>query len=602
MSFEALFGQLTVNERGLNRNLNFNSEIRNGGIHLGYNFGHFLPENRTITPVLNIGITGFEFLSKSDLLDAEGRRYHYWNDGTIRDIPQEDPNSSAAVLLDRDYSYESDLRELNLDDIGDYNERSFSVPIGLMAQVKITRHFKFEFGSRLYFTGSDLIDNITDESIGDRAGNSSNDNFLYTSFGLNYGLHRKVESYDSDIIDAEFLAGVTDKADEDGDGVIDMVDQCPRTPADVKVKKNGCPVDGDNDGVPDYLDQELNTVKGAVVNAEGVTMSDEFFENRHSDFINGNAVNVVEETVESAAVPVPVFTPRVGKKYMVQVGDVQENISKEMANSLLSMPDVQTIEQGSTTLYMVGDYSNLPDAVKRKLSLESEGISGSVVRSENGQVVDVSDEAAVLNSGVSGTSMSTDNGTLWRVQIGAFNKKMPSTLFSSMDDIIVIEGQDGLVRYFSGVYDNEQDANEYKDILKNSGFNDAFLAAFENGTKKPVQAAVDSATGVNSYEELWSRTTPDGFDEAKVTYKIKLAESDGYLDPEKLIQFLELGSVEQKKDRGRTYYLIGKFDSMAEGKSSLSDYHNAGLSEAEVVGEFNGKVLSESDIQEMLKN
>src|SRR5262249_21315622 len=44
-------------------------------------------------------------------------------------------------------------------------------------------------------------------------------------------------------------------ADSDHDGVPDNIDQCPNTPAGVKVDNVGCPLDSDGDGVPDYLDK-----------------------------------------------------------------------------------------------------------------------------------------------------------------------------------------------------------------------------------------------------------------------------------------------------------------------------------------------------------
>jgi outer membrane protein OmpA-like peptidoglycan-associated protein len=49
--------------------------------------------------------------------------------------------------------------------------------------------------------------------------------------------------------------------DSDMDGVSDKKDKCPDTPAGVAVDVNGCPIDTDGDGVPDYLD-ECRTVKG----------------------------------------------------------------------------------------------------------------------------------------------------------------------------------------------------------------------------------------------------------------------------------------------------------------------------------------------------
>jgi|TARA_B110000902_G_C14294445_1_gene582615 OOP family OmpA-OmpF porin len=58
-------------------------------------------------------------------------------------------------------------------------------------------------------------------------------------------------------------------ADSDNDGVIDDLDQCPATPADVSVDGKGCPMDTDGDGVLDFMDQCLNSSAGAVVNESG---------------------------------------------------------------------------------------------------------------------------------------------------------------------------------------------------------------------------------------------------------------------------------------------------------------------------------------------
>ncbi len=58
-------------------------------------------------------------------------------------------------------------------------------------------------------------------------------------------------------------------ADSDGDGVVDPEDQCPDTPANVKVDSLGCPVDSDGDGVADYLDQCPDTPAGAPADAVG---------------------------------------------------------------------------------------------------------------------------------------------------------------------------------------------------------------------------------------------------------------------------------------------------------------------------------------------
>ncbi|MFO7606383.1 MAG: OmpA family protein [Desulfurivibrionaceae bacterium] len=58
-------------------------------------------------------------------------------------------------------------------------------------------------------------------------------------------------------------------ADSDGDGVSDAEDNCPDTPADVRVNARGCPSDSDGDGVYDYLDQCPDTPDNAPVDTDG---------------------------------------------------------------------------------------------------------------------------------------------------------------------------------------------------------------------------------------------------------------------------------------------------------------------------------------------
>jgi len=57
--------------------------------------------------------------------------------------------------------------------------------------------------------------------------------------------------------------------DTDGDGVIDKLDQCPDTPAGVKVDEVGCPLDTDKDGVYDYLDKCPDTPIELKVDRDG---------------------------------------------------------------------------------------------------------------------------------------------------------------------------------------------------------------------------------------------------------------------------------------------------------------------------------------------
>ncbi len=65
---------------------------------------------------------------------------------------------------------------------------------------------------------------------------------------------------------------VAPEPDTDGDGVIDKLDQCPDTPAGVKVDEVGCPLDSDKDGVYDYLDKCPDTPIELKVDKDGCPM------------------------------------------------------------------------------------------------------------------------------------------------------------------------------------------------------------------------------------------------------------------------------------------------------------------------------------------
>ncbi|SFV51549.1 Outer membrane protein A precursor [hydrothermal vent metagenome] len=57
--------------------------------------------------------------------------------------------------------------------------------------------------------------------------------------------------------------------DDDKDGVVNKNDQCPNTPAGVKVDVKGCELDSDNDGVVDSKDACPNTIAGVKVDTKG---------------------------------------------------------------------------------------------------------------------------------------------------------------------------------------------------------------------------------------------------------------------------------------------------------------------------------------------
>ncbi|GAB4446067.1 MAG: hypothetical protein Fur0028_00220 [Bacteroidales bacterium] len=275
LRFNVIYGKLTGNTQSNGRFINFQTDALIGGVLAQYNFRHLIKKPSRIYPNIAIGIESFEFNSKGDLYDANGNMYHYWSDGTIRNIDESQGTEQNSIMLHRDYKYETDLRELDLDGIGKYPQVAIAFPIDLNLEYKFSHRLKAKVGATYHFTINDNIDNISSKGEGTRKGNKKGDHFIFTYVSISYDLFSppKLTPLESHFGDVDFA--MLDKEDEDGDGVIDLWDECPETPLNTKVDAKGCPFDKDGDGIPDYRDEESESKKNAMVNLKGVTYTEE---------------------------------------------------------------------------------------------------------------------------------------------------------------------------------------------------------------------------------------------------------------------------------------------------------------------------------------
>jgi hypothetical protein len=390
-NFYVLFGKLGANERLTqnNRNINFESQIRAGGINIEYNFGHFLPASRTASPYITLGVESFEFLSKTDAYDQNGNKYYYWTDGTIRNIDQSAPNAANAVLLKRDYTYESDIREMNKDGFGKYAERSFAIPLGLGARFKINDYFYFKLGTTMHFTFTDYIDGITFMSKGSRQGDNKNDKFMMTSCSIHYNLGKskrkeKEDSNEERYKDVDFFA--LDQYDYDKDGITDPLDSCQCTPLGVTVDYKGCPIDDDADCYANYKDNELNSPPKAWVDIKGVQLND--------SSILAQRTHYLDESLKYAKVIIryhkgtEVTEDPNQQLYSITLGTYQKGLPAELMTKFLSIPDISSSNlNDSTTIYTVGIFNNLMDANFRKQQLIANGLTAKLVYKQFGRYI-----------------------------------------------------------------------------------------------------------------------------------------------------------------------------------------------------------------------
>ncbi len=601
----ALHGKLSANEYTVGRNLNFESRITTGGVQFTYNFHQLLNPRRVVEPWISVGFESLEFLGKTDLRDAKGRYYNYWSDGSIRDIPEDAPNAADAVEIHRDYSYESDLRESNLDGFGKYTEQAWAIPVGIGVKMNLGHGFDARLGTTMHFTTTDYIDGVTANSIGQRAGDGRNDRFLFTSFSVGYSINTKPKAKK---IKSTLTPGQMDviamNDDEDGDGVADWNDRRPHTPPGVAVDVFGCPLDSDGDGVPDYRDDEANTTPGAAVDARGVTLTDDDHLRAYLNFIDSGNVTLVSNRVESFG---PIGKPEikrppipVKRAYVVKVGSQVEGISEEMIQRILSLPDVRTIVQGDTTFYIVGNYDQLPDAIKRELQLKGQGLDGTVMLEQDGRLMNLASgaltprEEEVLTH-LAPAGPAAPGKVVVRVQLGAFRYPLAENIFKNVPDLVTLKDKDGLTRYYTGSFTDVNEAAKRKVNMLLNGFDGAFLVAFKDGKRVSIAQAGTELSGPENLEKLPMGT----INTEHLTFRVQVGTFAGNVPMETMGRYVDLGNVKPVAGETAVRYLYGEYATRAAAEVARKELQALGFEDAFVVGELNGRIIQAEDAERL---
>jgi OmpA-OmpF porin, OOP family len=132
------------------------------------------------------------------------------------------------------------------------------------------------------------------------------------------------------------------EGDADGDGVVDSQDQCPGTPAGVKVDASGCELDSDGDGVVDSRDQCPGTPAGAKVDAKGCEL-------------DSDGDGVVDSADKCPGTPAGATVDAKG----CALGIVLKNVNFETNSGNLTADSRTTLDQVAASIKARGDIKSI---------------------------------------------------------------------------------------------------------------------------------------------------------------------------------------------------------------------------------------------------
>ena len=541
LGFSFLTGTMIGNERSPDRNLNFRTDIYSISVYGSFNLDYLFNWSDVINPYFTIGFESFEYNNKGDLVDANGSLYYYWDDGTIRSIPQNSPLSNQASLMQRDYKYETDLRAADLDGFGKYPQLAIAIPIGLGVNLNVSDRLSFKVNSTFHYTFTDLIDNVSRDGTGIRKGNNLNDFFTYNSVSLHYDLLSsppRNSSKDFSFPDYFNL----EIEDEDGDGVLDGLDICQYTPFGVEVNQDGCPLDDDQDGVPNYMDKESSTSDTAFVNAQGKTLTDADFYQQYLRYL------------DSVEIPIEILyriagEPKKMGSFRILLGEFSGEISERLAKIFIAEGDViGVINREGKTAYLTKKYGDLGSAEQRRDELLKRGFPQATIVVWDGNDYFTLYQWDLLAKKELKERFKDFYQNKQKLE-GMFALKLGETSidariqekakFFEYEDVVVLEGDSGKSDFVIGPFINQVEAKQYLQEVDREKYPNAEIVTVKKGKSQPVGVLVKDTEPIRPVgPENWNKTRS----KPEETEKQVLDKLDGRL----VIDFGKIADLEIK--------------------------------------------------------
>ena len=603
-AFYAMIGNTGVNQTTESplhptpNGLLFRSSIKSGGITFNYNFNQLLKKGHILEPYVHLGIESIEYNSEVDT----------------------DPND-ASSFYDSDVSIFSPNQPKNKYAIG--------IPLELGAHVHIGNKFKFRVGSAIHFTTTDYIDGINNSSkfpLG-----NGKDNLLFTHIALAYDFNAEKEKPIDPLMDEISMnLLLQDTIDSDGDSIVDHIDFCANTPPNTPVDQFGCPLDDDIDGVMNSKDKELLTLEGVIVNEYGVTMTDDDFMLAYKKYLDSTGEYSVWDTILNISYSGPIspklkFDKKIKynaqKELFIVIGSDVKGISSDELWEKLADRDFQVKESGDSIMYVLGGYDENELSTKiKELEDNNVEVQGIVEISADDEIIALEEEEVeqIMNTPVSTTNNSTknesstefvpviepnDNSPTFRVQIGAFNRKIKNSIFKDIPNIVGIKGDDGLFRFFSGSFTNKSKAASHKIDLTLSGYNDAFIVAFQNGKRITLkEAGFELTKDFSENLNLSSTPSKNPIDPNMVRFKIQVGAFKEKVPADILANFKKLGNVKAITNAGQGYtkYYMGDFIDYSNVLKFRKKLVANGLIDCFIVGEFKNKIITSKEAKDLL--
>ncbi len=321
--------------------------------------------------------------------------------------------------------------------------------------------------------------------------------------------------------------------------------------------------------------------------------------------------------------------------YTVELARYKGAIPTEELAGLLSIGDInsKTLADGTTVVYTTGDYEKISEAIKRRDALKAEGNkTAAISRMEDNAIVPMSEEevsklameeaktnttAAVASGSTQaqtqqtpeGVSSETDEASsgggkvVYRVQLGAFRNKISTNVFNTSTGVLELKTGEDIYRYVTKGYKTIEEAAAIRADLVLQGYSDAFVTAYKDGKRIPLNQTKAIVVDKGFVEDLNEGKIFSSVDKKLVSFKIQLGPLkkpalEGMMD-EKTKSLT--GVEKQTTATGSLRYTSGSFTAFDAAEKYRKELEGKGFTDAFIIATFRNEIISIQEALELMK-
>jgi hypothetical protein len=226
--------------------------------------------------------------------------------------------------------------------------------------------------------------------------------------------------------------------------------------------------------------------------------------------------------------------------------------------------------------------------------------------------------------------IQTIKGLLYTVQVGVYSKPVKAGQLYNITPLYYELNQKGQYRYTSGIFNDVREAAKAKDLIVQIGVSDAFVSAYINGKRIPMEqaAAMEAQQGKAVFAQIQGmnvqpKTIPvEGTIQQRTTvaqetkvvtpvapnntpvnivYKVQLGAFKNEVPVEIINKYLTIADkgIANFKSGDLTIYTVGNFKDAASAEAIKSEVIAKGIADAFVIALNNGEKITLEDAKKL---